>query len=175
MEDLRKVKRKLMNVAKIGYDSRAIANEILKKAQEKGVRLTIMQLVKLIYFAQGWSLALMDAPLSSHSAQAWQYGPVFPHVYKAFPKSGAQKISDLIINKSKGEEYSADLSKDEEDLIDWVIDEYGSMHAFELSKLTHVEGGPWKQVVDTNGFYSEIPNSLMTKYFKRFVDEAANA
>ena len=155
----------------LGYDSRAIANRILDIAQRKGRSLTIMQLVKLIYFAQGWYLAFTDRPLTSNSAQAWQYGPVYPLVYKVYSGAGSRPITGPILNKSTGEPYKADLSEEEEDLLEWIVDEYGAMHAFDLSKQTHADDGPWKAVVDSSGYYSEIPNSLLKAYFKKFVVE----
>lgn len=160
-----------MNVLGQGYDSRAIANKILECAQKKGYRLTIMQLVKLIYFAQGWSLAFRDKPITYHPAQAWQYGPVYPHVYKAYPGSGSTPISHLITNKTTGEVFDVDLDDEEKNLIDSIVDEYGNTHAFSLSKMTHTEEGPWQKTINTYGVYAEIPNAYMKEYFKRFVPE----
>lgn len=153
----------------IGFDSRAVANRILTKASAKGRSLTIMQLVKLIYFSQGWYLAFTDKPLTYHPAQAWQYGPVYPHVYKAFPKAGSSLLDGLILDKSTGKPYEMAASEDEDHMIDWVLAEYGTAHAFDLSRMTHVDDGPWKQTIDATGPYSEIPNSLLKAYFKRFI------
>jgi uncharacterized phage-associated protein len=152
-----------------GFDSRAIANKILEKAAARGQPLTIMQLVKLIYFAQGWYLAFVDKPITYHPAQAWQYGPVYPHVYKAFPKAGSAPLQGLILDKATGKPYVADFHDDEAELIDWILEQYGRMHAFQLSQLTHADDGPWKITYDATGPYSEIPLSLMRSYFKRFV------
>jgi uncharacterized phage-associated protein len=158
-----------------GLDSRALANKILQRAADRGQSLTIMQLVKLIYFAQGWYLAFADKPITYHPAQAWQYGPVYPHVYKAFPKAGSAPLQGLILEKSTEKPYTANFTDDENELIDWILERYGKMHAFQLSQLTHADDGPWKITIDKSGAYSEIPIPLMTSYFKRFVakDEPA--
>ena len=158
-----------------GFDSRAIANRILERARARGVNLTIMQLVKLIYFAQGWYLGVLDKPLTFHAPQAWQYGPVYPLVYKAFPNAGSTPLGGLIVDGKTGAPFHADFQDDEDQLIDWILDKYGTMHAFQLSKLTHADDGPWKTTIDSSGLYSEIPASLMRSYFKRFVasDEPA--
>jgi len=162
-----------MTAVGLGYDSRAIANSILEKARAKGMNLTMMQLVKLIYFAQGWYLAFRDKPITYHPAHAWQYGPVYPLVYKAFPNAGSSALSGVILDRNTGTPYAAELSDDESDLLDWIVDDYGKMHAFELSKSTHTDDGPWKITIDRAGAYSEIPNSLMQSYFKRFVNQDA--
>ena len=75
------------------YDSRAVANSILHNANETGKKLTPMQLIKLVYVANGWSLALLNRPLISEQIQAWQYGPVIPNVYRAFNRFGSAAIT----------------------------------------------------------------------------------
>ncbi|WP_156414013.1 hypothetical protein [Fulvimarina pelagi] len=47
----------------MAHDARAIANLILEEAQRRGIQLTEMQLIKLVYFVNGWSLELLDEPL----------------------------------------------------------------------------------------------------------------
>ena len=42
----------------MSYSASAIANEILARATGAGVSLTSMQLIKLVYIAHGWSLAV---------------------------------------------------------------------------------------------------------------------
>ena len=154
-------------------DSRAVANKFLELVQGRGKSLTIMQMVKLIYFAQGWHLAFMDTPLTFHAPQAWKYGPVYPLVYKAYPDAGSRPLSDAIMNSATDAPYSATLTSDETDLLNWVLDNYGSVHAFDLSNLTHAEDGPWKYVVDNLGLYKDIPDSLMKSYFKKFLKDDA--
>jgi len=163
-----------MSAFGLGHDSRAIANRILEVAQAAGRNLTIMQMVKLIYFAQGWFLAFTGRPLTSHKAQAWQYGPVYPLVYKAYPGAGSNPLDGLIVNKVTGQPYSADLDDDEKAVIDWIVADYGPLHAFDLSKRTHTDDGPWKKAFDHSGAYSEIPDADLKAYFKKFVkdDEA---
>lgn len=160
-----------MTVKPNGHDSRAVANKILMAAKAQNINLTIMQLVKLVYFAQGWCLAFFDTPLTKDDAEAWQYGPVYPMVYKAYPKSGSDPIRGLIANSATGKPFSSSFSEEEESLIDWVVGEYGKIHAFQLSKLTHEAGTPWKLTVDNEGYYADIPTRLMKQYFKQFVEE----
>lgn len=162
---------KLMDAIGLGYDSRAVANRILEAARKKGRPLTIMQLVKLLYFAQGWYLAFMDKPITFHKAQAWQYGPVYPLVYKAYSGAGSSALDAPILDKISGQPYAADFSEDELAMIEWIVDEYGKLHAFDLSRQTHVDGGPWATAIARSGTYSEIPDADLKAYFKKFVKE----
>jgi uncharacterized phage-associated protein len=161
----------LTSAVGLGYDSRAVANKILETARAKGRPLTIMQLVKLIYFAQGWYLAFVDKPITFHKAQAWQYGPVYPLVYKAFPGAGSAPLDGAICDKITGKPYTADFDEDEEALFEWIVDEYGKMHAFDLSRVTHIDGGPWAKAIARSGTYSEIPDADLKAYFKQFVKD----
>ena len=45
-------------------------------AKEQGRDITVMQLLKLIYIANGWSWALLGKQLVRDPVEAWQYGPV---------------------------------------------------------------------------------------------------
>lgn len=106
----------------IGHDSRAVANEILNIAERSGLKLTPMQVLKLAYLAHGWSLSLLDRPLSKHAAQAWQYGPVIPQIYRAFSRFGASHVDELARDKSTGIEIREAFSDSEIELMDAVVD-----------------------------------------------------
>ena len=51
-----------------------VANKILELASAKNLKLSPLQLMKLVYMSQGWNLALNDAPLFDDRIEAWQYG-----------------------------------------------------------------------------------------------------
>jgi uncharacterized phage-associated protein len=70
----------------------AVANAVLDEARDQGKSLTIMQLLKLVYIAHGWSLALLNVPLVNEEPEAWQHGPVFPSIYREFRRFGSQPI-----------------------------------------------------------------------------------
>ena len=68
------------------HDARAVANRLLQLAEEDGNQLTVMQILKLVYFCHAWTLALYDRPLIEQPIEAWRYGPVIPDVYHSFKK-----------------------------------------------------------------------------------------
>src|SRR2546428_134892 len=48
--------------------------------------LTPLHVQKLLYYVQGWSLALRGTPAFSDDIEAWRYGPVVESVYQAYKK-----------------------------------------------------------------------------------------
>ncbi len=142
----------------------AIANAVLDEAARQGKALTIMQLLKLVYIAHGWSLALLGKALVNERPEAWQHGPVFPAVYRAFRKFGSGKITERA-STPFGPLADADLSKSQSDIIKSVVRGYGDMHAFTLSSITHKPDTPWSQTY-TPGQSNEIPDELIQAHYR---------
>lgn len=156
------------------HDARAIANHILDIADEEGIPLTIMQLLKLVYLSHGWWLSFSEGcPLTKSNPQAWQYGPVHPEVYRAFPKMGRHHIQTRAVDPETGYTFSTNLSKDEDALIRQVVKAYGRHHAFTLSDMMHQPGTPWSETNSRYGDYANIPNDLMHKHFDELRQQRA--
>lgn len=136
-----------------------------------GRRVTLMQIIKLVYLADGWALALLGKPLSKHSPQAWQYGPVFPTVYKAFKRFGSGAITDAASDPATGVEVSEEFASDEISLIEQVVDSYGKYHAFKLSEMMHQPRTPWTVTFEKSGPYAEIPIQLIAEHFNQLRTE----
>ena len=64
--------------------------------------LSILQLVKLVYLAHGWSLGFDRGPLINATAEAWERGPVIPRVYNFYRKQGIHNINGLAANEWGG-------------------------------------------------------------------------
>lgn len=148
-----------------GHDSRAVANEILRIADAKNIRLTLMQLLKVEFFAHGWCLALLNKPLSRHHAEAWKHGPVFPLVYKNYPGNGSMHITKPVSDKKTGTVFKESFDGTELEIMEEAVAEYASMHAFQLSQLSHEPDGPWDKTVREIGLYKSIPNEWIQEYF----------
>lgn len=146
-------------------DGRAVANRLLDLAEERGMQLTLMQLLKILFFAHGISLGVRGVPLVADRAQAWQYGPVFPRVYRAFSKWGRLPIRDRAINKATGRPFAAELSAEELAVLSGTLDTFGPMEAFKLSDLSHAPGSPWDVTYRKEGVYKEIPNELIRDFY----------
>lgn len=159
------------------HDPRAIANRILDIRSEEGKPLTVMQLIKLIYIADGWSLALRGVPLSSENPEAWQYGPVYRSVYNAFGGIGARPVENRALIRGTELPLTEVFSDEEDKILRMVVFSYGKLSAYTLSNLTHQPGTPWSKAY-AGGAYAEIDLEEMREHFeglkgKRLVHQSA--
>ncbi|MGZ3389845.1 MAG: Panacea domain-containing protein, partial [Isosphaeraceae bacterium] len=74
------------------YDARAIANYFLERARREGKALDQMKIQKLVYFANGWHIAIKGEPLIDEQVEAWRYGPVIQSLRDALREYGDQAI-----------------------------------------------------------------------------------
>jgi len=134
----------------MAHDARAIANFLLDHAESRGRKLTVMALLKIIYFAHGWHLAKFGKPLISNEFEAWQEGPVVRVVYTCFRESAGNPIGDRARRfnaiSRRYEQVRYNICKEQSQLLVNILDAYGHLHAFRLSELTHEPGSPWDQV-----------------------------
>lgn len=145
-----------------------IADAILRIAKDQGKSLTPMQLVKLAYISQGFSLGLRGKPLFSNRIEAWQYGPVIPDLYHATKDHGRNKIPHKLIRDLDG--IASTISDDELHLLEWVMRQYGHLTGVTLSYLTHRTGSPWSQVYHEGQRHLEIPSHLISEHYKKLVE-----
>jgi len=164
------------------YVPSAIANEFLERAAKAGKTLTPMQLLKLVYMAHGWSLALTENPLINECVQAWKYGPVVPslfHEFKSFGGGTINRLSEYVDYLEESNSIEIVVKKpfiDEGDvpsktLIDWVWQKYGSYTGKALSAMTHLDGSPWKVTYKPgegeNHTNIVIQNEVIKAYYKK--------
>lgn len=97
--------------------------------------MSAMKLQKLCYYAQAWSLVWDDVPLFEEDFQAWANGPVCPEL---FHKTQG-KYTVCAGDEDGGE---SNLSEEQKDTINRVLQHYGCHDAQWLSQLTHLEE-PW--------------------------------
>lgn len=149
----------------------AVANAVLGEAEQQGKPLTIMQLLKLVYIAHGWSLALLNAPLVDEEPEAWQHGPVFPSIYREFRRFGSQRIVGYATGVF-GSIPHADLSESQRSIVSSVVQNYGDLHAFALSRMTHEAETPWSRVYRNGlGSSDDIPNAIIAEHYKKLAHE----
>src|SRR5579872_7452323 len=94
--------------------------------EDEGDLATNLQIQKLLYYAQGLSLAVYDQPIFNEEIQAWLHGPVVPEVYQEFKKYGSGPIPPL-------ERLDASIFTTEQlDIMDEVWNCYGQFSAWRL-------------------------------------------
>jgi uncharacterized phage-associated protein len=136
--------------SKSPYDARALANYVLDLADERGNRLTQIQLIKIIYFANGWFLAAFRRPLVKQNFEAWEHGPVLRVVRDCFKVFGKKPITGRAerIDLETGELITFEYKFDEKhaQFIREIFEIYHVHDAWELSEMTHEKGSPWDRI-----------------------------
>ena len=78
-----------------------VTDTLLKIAKEHGQKLTPQQLVKLSWFAHGWSLGIRGRGMFHNPIEAWPYGPIIPDLYRATQQWGRNPIASSSIGEVK--------------------------------------------------------------------------
>lgn len=104
---------------------------------EKCGTLSTMKLQKLCYYAQAWSLVWDDQPLFNEEFEAWRNGPVCNELFQATK-------GQFSVNAEDESGDSSNLTDNQKDTIDKVLETYGDKSAQWLSQLTHIED-PWNE------------------------------
>lgn len=144
-----------------------VAQYILAKQDvDAGDTISNMKLQKLVYYAQGFCLAMTGNPLFPEEIQAWEHGPVSQDLYHVYKAYGAGSIPPP---EKPIEEISAGFSEEQLEVIDEVLDVYGQFSAWKLRNLTHEEP-TW---LDRHGKADNtITKSAMKEYFTtRLLDD----
>jgi len=143
----------------MAYNVFDIANKILDNGvnPDAGELISNLKLQKLLYYMQGFHLAVFGTPLFNNDIYAWQYGPVVPEVYHKYKDNnnlGIMPEGKIITLEDK-----------EEKLFDEVFDVYGEYSAIGLMNLTHREP-PWEKTPCGE----IIDQKLMTNFFKTRIE-----
>ena len=158
-----------------GHNPLAVANYFIEQSDD---RLTCTKLIKLVYIAHGYTLAITNQPLVNEYALAWKYGPVFPSIYHEFKKlsqiTKSQKAREFDDMGENLRECQSDFTENEMAIMDFILNKYGNMAAWELSALTHVEGSPWSQTIEKSNEIEgmSIDNEMIKTYYLKFKKQA---
>lgn len=116
--------------------------------------LTNLKLQKLLYYCQGFHLAIKNTPLFTESIEHWDHGPVVPAIYREYKKYGKDTL-----NSSENVDFNS-ISEDSREIIDEVLKVYGQFSASKLRNMTHNES-PWVNTGDCE----EITHQNLKDYF----------
>jgi uncharacterized phage-associated protein len=139
-----------------------VAQYILKKQG----KVTGMKLQKLVYYCQVWSIVWDQKPLFNEKIEAWAMGPVVRQLYELH--RGEFEVNS--INRGDPD----NLTPEQKETIDAVLEAYGNRTAQWLSDLTHFEA-PWNvarqgrpegatctneiTLASINEYYSSLPST----------------
>lgn len=137
-----------------------VAKFFLAQANEDaGDLVSNLKLQKLVYYAQGFHLAVYGAPLFDEKIEAWTHGPVVPDVYHHYKHHGSGSIpvpTDFDQSVFSFEQLT---------LLNEVQQIYGQYSAWRLREMTHDEA-PWKDNYKPDTMNLEIPQDGMREFFK---------
>ena len=141
------------------------AAKYLLSLDTEGDLTSNLKLQKLLYYAQGISLALRDAPLFEERIEAWEHGPVCPPVYGEYKTHGSNAIPAPVGFDP------ASVPLDDRQVMNEVHTVYGQFSAWRLREMTHDEP-PYKDYYRPGIRGIVIPQSALKAYFATRITRA---
>lgn len=157
----------------------SVANYFIELAQKEKTTITQLGLMKRVYAAHGFSLALLGRSLLDErfdDVQAWKYGPVIPSVYHSFKSFKSNPITEKSIvmewddKKNEAKYMTPELTdNDAKTIVEMVWGRYKGYSDRDMVALTHKEGTPWAlcYIPEMNCI---IPDSYTQLYYKKLVE-----
>lgn len=146
-------------------DAKTLARYLLYllKEQMNGLQVeefdvTPLKLQKLLYYCQGYALALTGKPLFADPIEAWKYGPVVGSVYREYKAYGKCCIPfETVEAIDELDEIPASIAR-------LVVNDKGRLSGIALANATHLEL-PWKDTYKGMYTHEKIPCSVMKDFF----------
>ncbi|WP_169999995.1 type II toxin-antitoxin system antitoxin SocA domain-containing protein [Campylobacter sp. RM9328] len=125
-----------------------------------------LKLLKLLYYVQGYHLAMFNAPLFNDKMEAWLHGPVIPEVWKWAKNYGDEQMQNEALTK---EQINAlELHPQQIELIGNVLKIYNKYSAYGLRDKTHTEL-PWLSAYEKDK-NNEITHQSLQSFFSPLVE-----
>ena len=115
-----------------------------------------LKLQKLVYYAQGFYMAIFGEPLFDEEISAWTHGPVVESLYHTYKENGKNPIPAPEIFDS-----TEVFTDDQLRLLEEIEEVFGQFSAWALREMTHEEK-PWK---DHEELSDVIPKDEILEYF----------
>lgn len=125
-----------MTTTKHRVEALDVANALIEIARQDNAPVSVMKLLKLLYFVQGWHMGIHGTPLFEEPFEAWDYGPVIPSVYRQFKGNGSMPIL-------RPSPEGGPLPEKVYAFVRQVYDAYKDSNAIALANETHAPEGPW--------------------------------
>lgn len=160
------------------YSSSAIANEFIQLGMNENIELPHLKLQALLYYAQGWYLALKDKPLIEENICAYKWGPGIRNVYIQTHSYKNNSIVTLLHTLScridRGTVHGfltipTNIQEEDKLFMKKIWDTHKNYSHIQLCNSTHAPNEPWSLINLYYGLEQEptIPNSLIRDSFKQ--------
>lgn len=122
---------------------------------------------KLCYYAEAWSLTLLDQDIADHSEfEAWVHGPVNRTLYQIFDGYGWNLLTITNYEEVKSR-LELLFSPEQVEVLEAVWDTYGEYGADQLEALTHTER-PWLEQRTGLGKFESSHNVISSNTMKEY-------
>jgi len=111
-----------------------LAKYILVSCAEK--QITPMKLQKLAYYVKAWTLVAGYPQIMDAQFEKWEHGPVNKELYNEYKAYRNRVIKEKVDPPT--------LHPDDQQIIDFILENYSDYTAFDLSAITHNEA-PWQE------------------------------
>jgi uncharacterized phage-associated protein len=141
------------------------AVDIARIISHRAGDLGAVQLQKLLYYVQAWSLAVTGESAYPEANKAWEMGPVVPSVWHAFRTGGSQAepVPQQVLP-------AVAVSPELDGIINLVVAEHSARSGRELSAMSHQEA-PWVEarqgLVDSAPSRNSISTDTMRDFYRR--------
>lgn len=150
-----------MNRRRLMIDSKDFAKYIVATAQSMNISLNLTQLQKITYICDGVLLAY-GHNIVNENCRVWDYGPVYPKVYKWYSKNMGKKVS---VSDIKADAISEINETPAPKVVRDAVTKFSRWTSVQLSEWSHQKGSPWDIARVNNGMYSKIDKMDMRNYF----------
>ena len=164
----------------MAYTPQHVANFFLEKAESENVPLSQLKLIKLVYIAYGWYLALTREKLFNEHIEAWQHGPVIPSIYHEFKDYGGQPINRLAydLDLDTFEYVSPKIPAHDERtkiILGKVWGAYKKFTGWSLRNKTHEDDSPWSRVYENGQRGIRLKDEDISEHFTKKISEYLEA
>ena len=138
---------------------------------KKGYGLSMMQVMKLPYIANGYTLALTNEPLIYDRPEVWTYGPVYTNIYRAFFHQPSPKELPEGVSIGSMHFYKAinKLRSSEERIMAHTYKLYEKCTNETLSYVCHTKNSPWYKARQEGLKY--IPNEYIKEHYSKLIED----
>jgi len=153
-----------------------IAHYLIGFANDHGDFISNLKLQKLLYYAQGWHLAIYGTRLFPDKFQAWVHGPAVPSIYQCYRAFGHRPIE--IDASLENLSIRPSLTPQQDEFLNELLGVYFQYNAYTLELMTHRET-PWIQarqgIPADEPSQNELDEDIMKAYFTALRSESESA
>jgi uncharacterized phage-associated protein len=139
---------------------------ILKSDDEMAEYTSRLKLLKLLYYVQGYHLAMFGTPIFDEKIEAWLHGPVVPEVWKWAINYGDEQMQSEALDKKQID--GLGLHPQQIKLVEEVLEIYNKYSAYGLRDKTHTEM-PWLAAYEKDK-NNEITQDSLKEFFTPLVE-----